>query len=153
MKRERLEKGWLWARRGLALAVLGTVTWLSLADGESLRAEVETPWFWGLVRALGVPADKAAHAVMYFGLCGTLWMALPGRVRGVPSPWWAFGAAVAWGALMECGQWAVTALGWACRSFDLRDMAANACGAAVAAAVCGALMMAWALARRRWARR
>ena len=62
MKRERLEKGWLWARRGLALAVLGTVTWLSLADGESLRAEVEAPWFWGLVRALGVPADKAAHA-------------------------------------------------------------------------------------------
>lgn len=149
MDRERLGRFFLLARQGLALAVLAAVTWLSLADGGGLRAEMGSPWLWEIVRALGVPADKAAHGVMYFGLCGTLWMALPGRVGGLSSPWWAFAAAVAWGALMECGQSAVTALGWANRSFDLNDMAANACGALAAALVCAALMAAWAVVARR----
>ena len=152
MSPEGWEWGWLWARRALALAVLVAVTWLSLADESCVRAELEAPWFWELVLALGVPADKVAHATMYFGVCGTLWLALPGRLRGVPSPWWAFGAAVAWGALMECGQWCVTELGWARRGFDVLDMAANACGAGMAAVGCAALMTLWALARRKRAR-
>ncbi len=127
-----LQTTFLWLRRLFAAAVLFSVTWGSLTDADGLRAHEMVHLLANLYRATEIPIDKWIHGMMYFGVCGSLWMALPSRIRHLPSPLIAFLGASFWGFLMECAQWVFTQLGWAKRNFDLLDICANLCGAFVA---------------------
>lgn len=120
----------LWSRRGLALAMIGLITWLSLTDSSGLRHHELMHWLVCIERATGAAQDKIVHFFMYVTLSGALWLSLPWRVRRLPSPLIAFLAAATWGVLMEFAQLAETLLGWGSRSFDVGDMVANALGAA-----------------------
>lgn len=133
MRKETLSLVLLWIRRGIALAMVGTITWLSLTDTGGFRQHELTHWLVGIQRVTGAALDKIVHFLMYATLTGAVWLSLPWRVRRLPSPVVAFVAATAWGVLMEVAQWLGAWLGWGCRSFDVSDMAANALGALTAA--------------------
>lgn len=133
MKAMRWMRLLFWARQALAVTVLASVTWLSLSDGDGMRQHELMHFLVAVHRLIGVDVDKIVHVIMYFAVCGSLWIALPSQWRRVPSPYWAFGLAMLWGILMESCQALITTLGWAARGFDLMDMVANAVGAALAA--------------------
>lgn len=132
MRKEMLSFVLLWVRRGIALAMLGTITWLSLTDTSGFRQHEMTHWLVGVQRMTGAELDKIVHFLMYAALTGSVWLSLPWRVRRVPSPLVAFAAATAWGVLMEFAQGLGAWLGWGRRSFDVADMAANTLGALAA---------------------
>ena len=132
-KRQITERGQhliLWLRRLFATAMLCTVTNLSLSDSDGLRRHEITHLLVQFRRLTGIPEDKTVHFLMYAALAGAIWLALPARIRRLPSPLVAFVIAALWGILMEYAQWFVSAMGWGHRSFDVFDMLANACGAA-----------------------
>ena len=133
MRKETLSFVLLWIRRGIALAMLGTITWLSLTDTSGFRQHEVTHWLVGVQRMTGAELDKIVHFLMYAALTGSVWLSLPWHVRRVPSPVVAFAAATVWGVLMEFAQWLGAWLGWGHRSFDVGDMAANTLGALAAA--------------------
>lgn len=150
MKRLTFSTALLLARRGIALAMVCVITWLSLTDTSGLRQHELMHWLVNVQRATGAEQDKIVHFLMYAALTGAVWLSLPWRVRRLPSPVAAFAAASLWGVLMEFAQLAITCLGWGNRSFDVGDMAANALGAASAAAP---LLLLWhAVGASRWGR-
>ncbi len=148
--KQTLKVSWLWVRRSFAASVLFAVTWASLTDADGLRAHEVTHLLANIYRMTGLPMDKIVHFLMYFGVCGALWMAFPARVKNIPSPWAACILATLWGALMECLQWLETRLGWGQRGFDILDMLANLCGALTATGCILLALLLWQqLIRRR----
>ncbi|MBQ9694079.1 MAG: VanZ family protein, partial [Kiritimatiellae bacterium] len=91
----------------------------------------------------GIVIDKLAHFLMYFAVCGALWIALPARFYHIPSPLWAFLIATLWGLLMEVLQGVLTSLHIISRAFDLHDAVANLLGAAAASLCTSTLMLLW----------
>lgn len=135
MRRLLAEHG-LWLRRAFAGLILAAVTYLSLADSDGMRQHELLHLLVRIYRATGIAMDKQVHAAMYFVVCGALWLAMRHRPTSWPTPLKAWLMATGWGVLMEFAQWAETALGLGRRGFDVADMVANACGAAIAALLC-----------------
>lgn len=126
----------IWARRLVSAVVLLMVAYFSLTDTDGMRMHEIQHLLAHIYRYTGLQADKVVHIIMYFSVCGGLWIGLPLRLWGRPSAVWAFWMAVGWGVLMEVCQWGVSACGLVARSFDMADVFANTFGAFVAFVIC-----------------
>ncbi|MDO4527812.1 MAG: hypothetical protein Q4C03_03395 [bacterium] len=125
-----------WMRRSFAAVVLLVVMVVSLMDTTGMQAHEIQHLLAHFYRATGILPDKVVHFLLYFGVCGALWVGFPLRFWGRRSALWAFLFAVGWGCLMEVFQGVCALLGWGARGFDFHDMFANGCGAFVALLLC-----------------
>ena len=121
------------AARGRRAAVLWAAITAALLL-VPLPSPALTPPAWA-----GLPLDKLAHALLFFGL-GRSWQRawrapIPARAGGLARRAVVAAAATAWGGLLELGQGTLGAG----RAAEWGDLAADALGAVAAACLAGPL--------------